>query len=278
MENLKSLMAINLQNTPIEEIYSLINNIRPLPILKTVYPKGTLLERAQRNCDGQLDFSTVQRMSYAPSNFNTKYLKASTPENTMFYASVVTGNQNQGLARITACCEISELLRDDLIPMGERIITMGTWQVQEPITLATIFDPTKIYTINYLEEIKLAYLTHLNNFSYLKEKGLAYLQFLSKEFSKNVKSGNNHEYYISALFSNLISKTGFDGILYPSVRSAENGLCIALCPAVADGLQLIQVNKCLIQKKDGEISISYLKRCNVVPNSETFKLLDLIKS
>jgi hypothetical protein len=278
MENLEKLKAINLKTASIAEIDSLLNKIGPLPIMRTEYTKGKIFERAQRNKVGEPDFTTVKRMSYAPPEHNIDYLRASTPDHTMFYGSVLKDLytvDDVGHTRITACCETSELLRNNEIPEGERVITLGTWQVQETISLATIFDPTKDYTIDYLNEIKQEYLASINNHPELKEKGLEYLQFLANEFSKDVKSGNNHEYHISALFSSLISKTGVDGVLYPSVRSAGLGLCVALNPKVADKLQLIMVNKCLIKKQNGNVSITYLKRCNVETESETFELLEM---
>ncbi|MGL2993372.1 hypothetical protein [Flavobacterium sp. TSSA_36] len=278
MENLQKLKAIDLSTASIAEIDALLNKIGPLPIMRTDYKKGKIFERVQRNKDNEPDFSTVKRMSYAPKEFNNEYLRASTPDHTMFYGSVLKDSytiDDVGYTRMTACCETSELLRDNTIPEGERIVTLGTWQVQEPITLATIFDPTKEYTIDYLNEIKKDYIDSIERNPELKEKGLAYLQFLATEFSKDVKLGNNHEYYISSLFTKLISETGVDGVLYPSVRSAGIGLCVALHPRVADKLELIMVNKCFIKKQDGKVSISYLKRCNVESNSKTFELLEM---
>ncbi|MDR6845595.1 hypothetical protein [Flavobacterium granuli] len=278
MENLKKLQELNLNSCSIEEIDQLLNNIGPLPIMRTEYSEGKIFDRAQRNKDEEPDFTTVKRMSYVPKENNKDYLRASTPDHTMFYGSVLKDHyttDDVGYTRMTACCETSELLRDNKIPEGERIITLGTWQVQEPITLATIFDPTKDYELDYLNEIKQDYLISIDRNPDLKEKGLAYLKFLATEFSKDVKSGNNHEYHISALFTKIISNTGVDGVLYPSVRSAGIGLCVALHPRVADKLKLIMVNKCYIKKKDNKVSIGYLKRCNVNPSSETFELLEM---
>lgn len=246
--------------------------------MRTEYHKGKIFDRAVRIKDDQADFNTKCRLSYAPAEYNVSYLRASTPENTMFYGSVLKDNytiDDHGYTRITACCETSELLRDNSIANGERLMIIGTWEVQDFMTLATIFDPTKEYDIDYLQEIKSKYLTLLKQNSELETKGIEYLKFLAKEFSKDVKNGENHEYHISALFSALISNTGVDGILYPSVRAAGIGLCVAIHPRVLNKLKLISVRKCLLKKENGQVKITYLKACDVEDDSKPFKLLDI---
>lgn len=164
MENLKELEKIDLALNSVEEINKLLNQIGPLPIMRTEYHKGKIIDRAVRIKDDEADFNTRCRLSYAPSEFNTNFLRASTPENTMFYGSVLKDNftiDEHGYTRITACCETSDLLRDNTIAKGERLMIIGTWEVQDLITLATIFDPTKEYTIDYLQEIKNSYLSFL---------------------------------------------------------------------------------------------------------------------
>ena len=278
MENLKALKKIDLAKNSVEEIYHLINKIGPLPIMRTDYTKGKIFDRAVRIKDDEADFNTRCRLSYAPMEYNTKYLRASTPENTMFYGSVLKDNftfDDHSHTRITACCETSELLRDNTIAEGERLMIIGTWEVQDFMTLATIFDPTKDYDIDYLQKIKEDYLISLKQNPELETKAIEYLKFLAGEFSKDVKNGNNNEYHISALFSALISNTGVDGILYPSVRAAGIGLCVAIQPRVLNKLKLVSVRKCLLKKENGRVKITYLKACDVEDDSKPFELLDI---
>lgn len=280
MENLKELKRIDLAQNSVEEINQLLNQIGPLPIMRSEYHKGKIFDRAVRIKENEADFNTKARLSYAPVKYNVNYLRASTPENTMFYGSVLKDNftvEDRGYSRITACCETSELLRDNSIPKGERLMIIGSWEVQETITLATIFDLTKEYEIDYLQKIKTDYLAMLKQNPELENKGIEYLKFLAKEFSKDVKNGDNQEYHISALFSTLISNTGVDGVLYPSVRAAGIGLCVALHPKVADKLKLISVRKCRLKKESGQVKITYLKACDVNDDSQPFELLDVVE-
>ncbi|WP_308130820.1 hypothetical protein [uncultured Flavobacterium sp.] len=129
MDLLDKLRALDLETVSKDEIDALLHQIGALPIMKTDYGVGKLFLRAVRNSDPSSDFSTVSRLSYCPPEYNKNFLRASTPDNTMFYGSVVKDNptaEEVNHARITACCETSELLRDNEIPEGERIITIGT--------------------------------------------------------------------------------------------------------------------------------------------------------
>lgn len=277
MDLLEKLRALDLDKVSKEEIDALLNQIGALPIMKTDYREGKLFLRAVRNSDRDTDFSTVARLSYCPPECNNNFLRASTPEHTMFYGSVVKDGytpEDVNYARITACCEISELLRDNNIEEGERIITIGTWRVKGKLEVGTIFDPNKIYDIEYLENIKNAYIKYLENFTDLKEKGLAFLEYLSSEYSKDVKNGENYKYLVSALFSRIAAQR-CDGILYPSVRAAGIGLCLAIKPEAMENLELVRVHKCLLKKENGVVRITFLKLCEVEEGADNFELLEV---
>lgn len=158
--------------------------------MRTEYHKGKIFDRAVRIKNDEADFTKISRLSHAPAENNINYIRASTPSNTMFYGSVLKDNytiNDHGYTRITACSETSDLLRNNSIPKGERQMIIGTWEVQESMTLATIFDPTKKYEIDYLQKIKHSYQLLLEQNPELKEKGIEYLKFLAKEFSKDVE-------------------------------------------------------------------------------------------
>jgi hypothetical protein len=67
-----------------------------------------------------------------------------------------------------------------------------------------------------------------------------------------------------------------DGILYPSVRTNEDGICIAIKPDSADvKLQLIKVLQCKLTKVEKHVSIINLKYCDVLGNNEEFQLIPI---
>src|SRR5690606_23759634 len=104
------------------------------------------IERAVNNTKEESEFSSVARISYKPAKYNSNYLRASTPKNTMFYGSVISEDdfdqEDIKFARIVGATEISSLMRNSDVIEGWSRITFGTWEVIEPISLATIIDPT----------------------------------------------------------------------------------------------------------------------------------------
>lgn len=75
------------------------------------------------------------------------------------------------------------------------------------------------------------------------------LQFLSSEFSKYVSVGNNHEYLISSMFTEILTKNSiYDGIVYPSVQLKGYGLCVAIHLKALNKINLTKVLQCKLTK------------------------------
>ncbi|MDP3930081.1 MAG: hypothetical protein Q8R57_13755 [Bacteroidota bacterium] len=66
-----------------------------------------------------------------------------------------------------------------------------------------------------------------------KEYIFKFLEFISEEFAKPVKS--HEEYKFSALYSTkVLLEKGKDAIIYPSVKTDTEGLCIAIKPNIIE--------------------------------------------
>ena len=247
-----------------------------MALMTSDYRPPKVIERAVNNSEDEPEFNTVSRISYKPAKFNAEYQRASTPNNTMFYGAVVpekTSDKEITNARITGAFEVAELIRNRELKNGESDITFGKWLVQDQISLATIFDPTLDYKIDYINEVKEDYLKNINSApKEIKEKSLRYLKYLASEFSKPVKKGENHEYLISAILTEILVNSGFDGVLYPSVQTAGVGLCVAIHPRLMDKLSLFRAIQCKIIKTDGNIKIENEKFCEIELNASEFKL------
>jgi hypothetical protein len=89
MATLEQLKALDLKEADPNHIWELVNQIGPLPIMRSEYKRGKIFERALNNKDGEPDFHQVSRMSFKPAHLNTGFQRASTPESTMFYGSVL---------------------------------------------------------------------------------------------------------------------------------------------------------------------------------------------
>ena len=275
---LDKLKSIDLSKEPSEEIRNLLIEIFQggIPLMTTDYNFDKEFERAVNNTEEEPLFDTKARISYKPKEFNKTYLRASTPDNTMFYASVIPEGElteeEITYARIVGSAETVDLLRDNLD--GECLITFGKWQVQDLISVITIFDPNIDYHIKYINDVRIEYNSHDMSVEEV-EKRDELLAFLASEFSKKVENGNNYDYMISAIFTELVTENGADGVLYPSVQSDGYGLCVALHPRVMDRLKLIKVLQCKLTKKGTNAQLCNEKFCEVEDDADTFKLKEI---
>ncbi|MFD1015746.1 hypothetical protein [Winogradskyella rapida] len=294
MDIIEELKALDLSEFPIAELDRLLTSLGPLGIMLTDYHKtpenqySKEIERAVNNSKEEPEFNTVSRISFKPAKFNSSYLRASTPKNTMFYGSVISEDdfdkEEMKYPRIVGASEISSLMRNSDVIEGWSRMTFGNWEVIENISLATIIDPTLEYEHPYLNSLRDRYLGFLNEMpEEVSENTIKCLKFLSSEFSKYVASGNNHEYLISSKFTEIFTKTSaYDGILYPSVQSKGYGLCVAIHPRAMNKLKLTKVLQCKLTKtvrEDGEnnFELSNEKHCLVEDGAETFELKNIEK-
>ena len=279
------LKALDLSHSPVEEIYSLMDKFPPIVMLNTTYdaredyPK--MMERAVQNSKKEPEFNTIERISFTLPEWNTVYKRASTPNNTMFYATPMVeeyGEKFLDYARITISMEACDLLREVEFSMDDnkRDITFGLWEVIGQLNMVTIFDPTKDYKLPLLQRLKENYLAHINQHPELKATTLEFLTYLSQEFSKPVKDKDNNQYMISAIFSEIaVNKRGYDGVIYPSVKADGIGLCIALHPNAMNKLKPVLVSQYNIVRDEEGAKIYLKKRCDVNDDLKTFKLLDI---
>jgi len=277
-ELLTELKSLYLSQEPSEDIERILREIFQgrIPLIITDYNYPKEFERAVNNTEGQPLFTTKARISYKPKEFNKTHLRASTPDNTMFYASVIPEGELSANeitnARIIGAVETVDLLRSNIV--GERLVTFGKWQVQDKVSVITIFDPNKDYNIKYINEVRDKYNSQgLSDEDVLKRDEL--LEFLAFEFSKKVENGESYNYMISSIFTELVVNHGADGVLYPSVQSDGNGLCLALHPRVMDKLKLIKVLQCKLTKTGCDAKLSNEKFCIVADNSDTFELKEI---
>ncbi|GLU45106.1 hypothetical protein Musp01_27300 [Muricauda sp. NBRC 101325] len=255
----------------------------------TDLPKNKRIERAVNNSKEEPEFNKVSRISFKPSEYNHNYMRASTPNNTMFYGSTFSDDdeiteEQMKYERIIGSTEVSTLMRNSEILEGWSRITFGSWIVDDTISLATIIDPSKEHEHPYLNNLKDRYLKFLEQVPEdIKENTIKWLEFLSVEFSKKVANGNNHDYLISAKYTELFVNSGkYDGVIYPSVQSSGYGLCVAIHPNAVQKMRLNYVLQCKLtktQREDGENNflLENLKNCTVKNGQTDFELKEFIK-
>jgi len=277
-EIINKLKKIDLSSYPEKEVETLLKELfqNPIPIITTDYRYPKEIERAVNNTEDEPIFNSKNRISFKPAKYNTTHQRASTPNNTMFYASVIPENNLSKdeiqYARITGAKEVVDLFRENID--GERTVTFGKWEIQDLISVTTIFDPNVDYKIAYINEVKEFYKKQKLSDEQIEQRDEV-LAFLADEFSKRVDKGNNYEYLISAIVTELIVNHNSDGVLYPSVQADGYGLCLALHPRVMDRLKLIKVLQCKIKKEGKDESILNERVCKIGDETDNFELKEI---
>lgn len=270
------LQQLDLKKLPVEEARKMLGTMGNLPFMVSEFAPGKLIDRAVLNSDIEPEFNTKARIFYKPAQFNNTFQRASSPSQTMFYGSIIPEEILEGEidnARITTAFELVDLLRDTNSGDGERVITYGKWLVTEKLSLIAIVDPQKQYKVKYLNDIGNDYRNQMAGLPVdLQQKTQDWLSFLTNEFRKDVKKDEEYNYMISGLFSEIAAQMNVDGVLYPSVRTNEDGICIAIKPQSAEAkLELIKVLQCKLVKVAKKVTIVNLKYCDV-PNNNAFQL------
>lgn len=198
-------------------------------------------------------FSTRAELSYKPAEYNKTHQRASTPDETIFYGSVIPEGILVGEldnARIIGALETSHLLRNPGQD-GEHPVTFSKWVVTRDIPLVAIcyhkdFITQSVHTRELYESFQRS-TAGLDQ--ELKERTLGVTEFLAAQFARKPIE-HDYEYMVSAVFSEITVKKGMAGVYYPSIRAGAKGYNVAISPGYADDcLRLVAAGECTIYKQ-----------------------------
>lgn len=248
-EIINNLKALDLSTYPANEIITGFKRFGKIAYKEVTLHPGKKIIRASPNKPDET-FLTAKRLSYKPQELNNSYQRASTPEATRFYGSITPeGLSDEELQheRYVVSLEASKWLRNNE-KCGLGKITYSRWDVTKDIRLIAIAHKNQYYDASsYIRKLVTSFEEDLEKFPELTEATLTVSDFIAGEFAKEECDPDYH-YIVSALFSDMVVKHGFDGVLYPSVR-ARGGFNVALTPNAADNnLKFIGAGECLIYK------------------------------
>jgi hypothetical protein len=238
---------------------------------------GKSLMRARPNYNGER-FSKKSDFSYKPEELNETYQRASTPYQTMFYATSIPEKVEKGEldnARIIGVAETIPMLRNRE-QSGYQKISFGRWYVEEDIKLIAIVHEKNFYKeSSYTRELFEAHENFMKQVpEEIAEKSIKILNFLAAEFSKK-EIAKDYEYMISAIFSENMVNNGLDGIIYPSVRVDGKGFNVAITPNATKKLKLYVAGECSIYKLKDQVVIGNDAIIELDGNQNEFKLIDI---
>lgn len=274
---IEKFKQLDLSKYPVNEIKELLNQIGPIGAVVVTYHKGKSVMRARPNGENER-FKKLSDLSFKPQEFNKTYQRASTPNETMFYATSVPDKIEPGELdnmRIIGVSETIPMLRDKT-KSGFQKISFGRWVVQEDINLMAIVHHESYYKeSNYTRELVNAFNGFINQYpEEIVDKSLKFQDFMASEFAKETIDAD-YDYMISAMFAEDITSKGLDGIFYPSVRTAGKGFNIAITPEASKKLALYVAGECSIYKLKDQIVIGNDAIVELDGTQTEFELVDL---
>ena len=251
------LKNLDLSIYPIDEIVARLKTFRNFPAHATDYHVGNIVYRIRPN-ENEGSFKTISDLSYKPKKFNNTFQRASHPQQTMFYGSIIPlANQQSKIdaGRIIAIAEGSKLFRAKDNEDGRETVTFGMWRLQDTVSLATILHPDIEKNISpFARERAAVFMEWLSKYPEIEEQAKAILAFYAEEFAKLVEIGEpDYNYLHSAILTDFFlrnSKQNFHGVCYPSTRVEGEGINVAIHPDFVNAhMRLEGAMECIIEKR-----------------------------
>ncbi|MGC3978390.1 MAG: hypothetical protein QM751_09315 [Paludibacteraceae bacterium] len=215
-----------------EQVLFELSNIEKLPIIIYRLEANELFFRTRIN-NGN-NYETFADLSYPDEKYISSYARANKPLQQMFYCS-----ENRPTSYI-------ELLNSKDGNVGDEItLTIGCWQLVEPVDVVLVFDPSKARDNEYNQTHGAGYDNFIEQTQEEFREGTKLLfEFIGSYFGK--QANDKCTYMLTTAYSNLVfTHDMVEGIIYPSVPFGGNGFNVAFFPKIMDDnrLRLLDVMK-----------------------------------
>ncbi|MEI6754366.1 MAG: hypothetical protein WCK78_14515 [Paludibacter sp.] len=210
-----------------------LSKIEKLPIIIYRLSANDLLFRTRIN--EQDNFESITDLSYPDQQYVTSYARANKPLQQLFYCS-----ENRPTSYI-------ELLNNRECNVGDEItLTIGCWQLVEPVDVVLVFNPSNPRSNSYYQKHGAGYDDFINKTDQEYRVGTNKLfEFIGSYFEKSAKD-DKQIYMLTCAYSNLVFTHDLvEGVIFPSVPFSGEGFNIAFSPQVIDDnrLRLLDVMK-----------------------------------
>jgi hypothetical protein len=246
---IKQLSDDGLSPEYVGEVVKLLEYIKPFfrhLILSASFPEITRLTINRKVIKKNERLLNIRHIKYPPSDLVEKFGRCNQPYQSILYA---------GFIKPTIISELKPEIGD--------LITTSVWKEKKdrqmffcPIFLNQPTDGTfnpRSFEMNQKFE------RTIKDFSENEKTLIRYIsQFVADEFSKEIYSDNDYEYFLSAYFSsvifNEINNGKVDAIYYPSVQEKLSDENIAIKPNVFDeNYELVEVSDAVVVSKSGRL-------------------------
>lgn len=277
-EYIDQLRQLDLTLYPEEEIQRLLRQLlNKVGIINYTFHTGVSIFRGRAiGMDDQL--LSKCEYSYPPPRFADQFQRASKPSMVMFYGTfvpeieIIQNNEDLRMARVTGVLEARSELRDLSTRVVQKI-AFGRWVVKKDINMvAMLHHDEYAFESSFVRTMKENYLHFLDNIPEQKENSLQVTKYIAHEFSKD-QIAEDYDYLVSSTFTEIIVHQGYDGIIFPSVRTGGIGFNVALTPYAVDNmLDLRVVGECLVYKSRDQYVVDNLSGTVLYPNQTQFQL------
>lgn len=234
-------MTVNRSSNLVSRLKDLDLSNRPVLEIKSILKSSEICIRQAKLRDDVIICRLRDGVGYrAFSDFMppiaekcAKVQRYTLPNTTAFYSSIADNQNRLEDALYISLNECSSLINGGIESCGKELYTASFWKIKQPLKVASfVIDKT------YPEVTNNEILNGLRN-EYKKNKSIytqdliEFGEFINEEFCKPVS--DDYDYLITASISDVIfNEFGYDGILYPSVKTRGNaGVNLALAPDVA---------------------------------------------
>lgn len=234
LSTLESLASLDLSKCCPNEVHCLVDSLFPQYWLCHPLKEGTIISR----CRKEPPNLKKESFSYKEASMVHNFERASIPYSSVFYGAV--GDDNPEYGDFIAMLETSQIRRENK-DSGREKICVSRWQVKKELKMALVVHNDVfvdgLTMGNSLNSMQQNYLKLLSEYPVSSEVEILdkKVKFFATEFAKEVITGQDRQYMISAYFSDNVMNGNSDGIIYPSVQGkGQLGFNVAIKPSTVD--------------------------------------------
>lgn len=277
-EVIEAFKELDLSEECASEIDELLKQVGTIGYMIVTLHRGKSIMRGRPIFD-EPRFSRRQDFSFKPQSRNCTFQRASTPNRTMFYGSILPEVIKEGdldNCRLTCVAESMPWLWDKKAS-GVKKIAFGRWRVHEPLNLIAIIHKSEYHLASsYTRDLFHIFRDlEVNAPKEVKDRTELFLNFLAEEFSKPVAPNDHLKYQISSYFTeNMTFTSDIDGVMYPSTKLEGKGFNIAIKPESVDKMGLYVAGESIIYKLRENMMVGNSAVVELDGKSEVFEMIE----
>lgn len=228
---IENLNQVDLSNDQSEkEVYSHLKRLINLPVVCYSLPQDFPITRARLNAENER-FDNLSQVWHKPDKFNTDFGRASNTYFNILYGAISPFQENvtnKPAERITALSEVSRIYFNETSELQTEIVTFARFIPGKQLNLICPFDFGSYSDESALfMEMKNAFDKTIKEYPDYEYQITKFHSFIASQFKK-FPIRDTFEYKLTALFTEIVLNLGFDGIMYPSVRTDLKGFNVAI--------------------------------------------------